>query len=105
MTPQHALLRTIRDTPVEQARVSILMPHIETLRALLRKGLVRHENSTLALTDQGRAAIAHLETQNCQGCVWLHVNASLCLKARGSRNVNPVRPSPRWCPGKVRPVL
>jgi len=109
MTPQHALLRTIRDTPIDE--IPELTPHPETLRALIRKGLAVSEY-TLALTDKGRAEIAHLGVQNCQGCVWLFVARSkglhLCFAGRHlphSKRVNLNRPSPRWCPGKVRPVI
>jgi len=103
MNNTQALLVSIRDTPVENATLAKIGHHPDRLRACLRKGLARVENDTLALTDRGRAAILHIPTQRCQGCVGLyHGNDDVCVLALGQ----PVgKVSPRWCPGKVRPVV
>lgn len=91
-----ALLRQIRDVPIEHARVSLMQCHPKMLRALLRSGHVVHENQTLALTDKGRRAVK----QTCFGCVCFF--GGTCLE-----KMQPLtrHDSPHWCPGKVRPLV
>jgi hypothetical protein len=98
-----ALLVSIRDTPVEHATPDQIGHHPGTLTSIIRKGWARLEYGTLALTDRGRALVAHVKTQRCSGCVGLLYTGDLCVLAGKPLRKSGV--SPNWCPGKVRPIV